>query len=283
VVVTTAPHPELAPRRLVLRVDELELLRRLAGEPRLPADFRVVPGQEQEQDGALASLAGRGLVTNDRARAGRFAVRPSLAADLAVLSAPEVLIETRAAVGQGAARLALRAAHAVAGPLGASLVRADEGVGVELSVFPAECLGDEIRRVVPEAGGARRGGSRPAGVVPLAALVELPIADGIGGPAVVAEIAAELKVTSEERDLVLSLAREATGVLQATLTAPARAGGAAWVGEVLWYATDFGWIGLAPEPGAQGRTVARLVPVEPADLPAWLAPLVGQALVEARR
>lgn len=293
----TVTGSELAPRRLVLRLDELEALRRLAGGPRLPADFRVVaqeaapaPEAAQQRPGEAAApdplpaLIDRGLVSEDPAERGRYVVHPSLAADLAVLSAPEVLVETRVAVGQGSARQALRAAHAVAGPLGASLVRASQGAGVELSVFPAERLGPEVGRVVPQAGGPARRGPRLEGVVPLAALVELPIADGIGGPAVVAEIAADLQVTSQERELALSLAREAIGVLQATLTvAPRRDGGATWVGEVLWYATESGWIGLAPEPGDQGRTVVRLVPAEPAELSAWLAPLVGQALVEVTR
>lgn len=56
-----------------------------------------------------------------------------------------------------------------------------------------------------------------------------------------------------------------------------------WVGEVQWLATDAGWVGLAPEPGDRSRMAARLVTVEPDELGAWLAPIVGQALVEATR
>lgn len=270
----------LAPRRLILALDELEALRRLAGDVRLPADFRVIG---ELPAAVAATLAERGLVSGDP---GALVVHPSIVADLAVLSAPEVLVETVATVGQGSARQALRAAHALAGPLGASLVRAEEGAGVELSIFPAERVGEEIARVVPQAARGREGVWRPEGVVALAALVELPIAAQLGGPAVVAEVAQDIQVSEQERELALALAREATGVLQATLTVPARTDShppAAWVGAVLWYATDGGWVGLAPQPGPDGRTVARLVPAEPAELPTWLAPLLGQALVEAAR
>jgi len=277
---TAADTLALAPRRLVLALDELEALRRLAGDVRLPADFRVIG---ELPSAVPATLAERGLVSGDP---GALVVHASIVADLAVLSAPEVLVETVATVGQGSARQALRAVHALAGPLGASLVRAQEGAGVELSIFPAERVGREIARIVPQAARGREGAWRPEGIVALAALVELPIAAKLGGPAVVAQVAQDLQVSEQQRELALALARESTGVLQATLTVRtnrSRPHAQAWVGEVLWYATDGGWVGLAPEPGADGRTVVRLVPAEPAELPVWLAPLVGQALVEAAR
>jgi hypothetical protein len=285
---------DLAPRRLVLHIDDLETLRRLAGAPRLPADFRAVPRPDlaaqpsapDDPGGApaagdtdrLPALVERGLVVEDPEQPDGWVVHPSIAADLAVLAAPELLLETRVAAGDDE----LRAAHAVAGPLGASLVRAEVGAGVELSVFPAQRLGREVARVVPVA----RTGSvpPPTGIVPLAALVELPIAAQLGGPEVVAEIAGALAISGDQRELALELARRATGVLQVLLTAPARSPeGAAAVGEVLWYATDGGWVGLAPQPGDDGRAVARLRAVEPSALPGWLAPIVGQALLEVAR
>jgi hypothetical protein len=278
---------QLAPRRLVLHLDELESLRVLAGGARLPTDFRAVPAdvadapsEERGRDDGLRSLLDRGLITEDGDEPAGYLVHPSLVTNLAVLSAPELLIETRATIGQGSAQRAVRAAHAVSGPLGASLVRTGAGAGVELSAFPAERLGVEVNRAVPEAGPSGHADRRPAGTVALTALVELPIAAARGG-AVVDAVAADLQISAEERELALSLAREATGVLQATLSVPTRGPDAkAWIDQVLWHATDGGWVGVAPERDPQGRSVARLVAVEPSELSAWLAPLVGQALVE---
>lgn len=201
-----APHNMFAARRVVLHIDELELLRVLAGGPELPADFRVEEGADPSAAvDPLAALRARGLVVTDAAEPGRLVVHRAIARDLAVLSAPDLLIETRVGVGDGPRRQALKAAHAVAGAIGASLVRAESGTGVELSVFAAASLGVELRRAVPDAATAQAGAAPPTGLLALAALVELPIAADLGGSAVVAALAEELQIPPEERELALEL------------------------------------------------------------------------------
>ena len=117
-------------------------------------------------------------------------------------------------------------------------------------------------------------------MVPLAALVDLPIAAELGGDRVVDDAAAELSIDPVQRAVTLSLARQATGVLRVTVTAPGP-GGSVQAGEVVWFATPHGWVGLAPEPQAGRGHLVRLTPTEAGDLAGWLAPLIAQALVQA--
>jgi hypothetical protein len=291
----TGPGREPA-RRLVFAVDELAELRALAGGPPLPPDFEVTSPAARMRGrkptgslggGAVEStvvdrLAARGLVVV--AAGGGRQPHPSLLADLAVLAGPELLVRVRGNAG----RRGLRAVYAVAGPLGVGLLRPTEGAGVEWSAYPAESLGAELARAVSALGvGPDRGGARPTGLVPLAALVELPIAADLGAPGgelgaeIAAEVAAELGVSGAQRDLALRLAGQSTGVLEVTVTAPDPAG-AGRSGRVVWVATPAGWVGLAPEPAAGPGRPVRLTPVEDTDIGGWLAPLVGQ-LVGAGR
>jgi hypothetical protein len=281
-------------RRLVLTVEEFEALRLLAGGPPLPPDFQVLSQGAQMTGrgpvgalggGALETqvvdrLAGRGLVVDT---AAGLRPHPSLIADLAVLAGPQLLVQLRGdAGGRG-----LRAAYGVAGPLGAGLIRAAEGGGVEWSAYPAETLGAELARAVSALGVvADDRGGRPGGLLPLAALVELPLAAEIGaaglGAEVADEVADELGVTGAQRELALRLAGRSTGVLEVTVAAPDR-DGAARLGRVVWVATRAGWVGLAPEPAAGPGRPVRLTPVADADIGSWLAPLIGPQLTGASR
>ncbi len=279
----TAPAMKIQPRRLVLAAAELELLRRVSGDLTLPADFAV--GQPAQAPGfgveaatlaaAGRSLAERGALRSDSDSPLGGEPHPSVLANLQVLAAPEVLLETHVSVdGQ-----TIRAAHAVAGGLGASLARLGETATVELSIFPAERLGLELVRMVPATGSAARAGQRPAGLLPLDAIAQVGLADEVGGDEVVRQLAAELRLTAAEQQLARALSTQAGGVLHCLVTAPPRGPGEpARVGQVLWYATAGGWVGLDPEPGPDDRRTVRLRPADPIDLGAWLAPLVAEAL-----
>jgi hypothetical protein len=173
----------------------------------------------------------------------------------------------------------VRAAHAVSAGLGASLARLGDTATVELSIFPAERLGLELVRMVPATGAASRAAQRPSGTVPLDAIAQVGLADEFGGDEVVRQLAAELRLTAAEQELARALSAQAAGVLHCLVTAPPRRPGEKGrVGQVLWYATPGGWVGLDPEPSADGRRTVRLRPADPIDLGAWVAPLVAGAL-----
>jgi hypothetical protein len=280
----TAAATDVRPRRLVLAAAELELLRRLAGDLPLPSDFGVQAdsgagtgiGVESAALAAAArSLAERGVLQSDSDSPLGGTPHPSVVANLEVLARPEVLLETRVQVEPHP----VRAAHAVSTGLGASLARLGDTAMVELSIFPAERLGLELVRMVPATGTESRAEARPTGLVPLDAIAQVGLADQIGGEEVVRQLAAELRLTASEQQLARALAAQASGVLHCLVTAPAREpGGPGRVGQVLWYATPGGWVGLDPEPAPDGRRLVRLRPADPIDIGAWVAPLVAGAL-----
>jgi hypothetical protein len=290
----TATIIDLPPRRLVLAAAELELLRRLAGDLPLPADFAVErpapsPAAEPAADGeargisvdsaalaaATRSLSDGGVLQADPERPRGVEPHPSVVASLQVLAAPEVLIETRLRTSEHT----VRAAHAVAAGLGASLARLADTATVELSIFPAERLGLELIRMVPAVGSAARGAQRPSGLIPLDALAQLGLAAEIGGNEVVQQIAADLRLTASEQAAARAFTAQVNGVLHGLVTAPPRPAPAAGrIGQVLWYATPGGWVGLDSQPVPDGRRTVRLSPADPIDLGAWVAPLIAGAL-----
>jgi hypothetical protein len=260
----------------------------------------LVPHQSQPVRGRTAAVLGGGaadLVGSLRERrlvqpaqpdrpgsdSDGVTIHPSVRANLAVLAAPELLIETRVQAEMDGATRVIRAAHAVAGELGGCLVRVGDSAAVELSIFPAVGLGAKLLRLVPPVGHPERADQRPSGVVPLAALTQLGVAERAGPgavPEVVAEVVADLRLGAGEQARARALLSQAHGVLQATvLVRPRVPGEPVAIGQVLWFATAGGWVGLAPEPGARGEASVRLRPAEPADLGGWLAPLVGQAIL----
>jgi hypothetical protein len=305
----SAATATVMPRRVLLTGDELDLLRRLAGDLRLPPDFRMEPwpkqasGQASGQvgDRSRAGLDGGGTANRVRLRergliqTGSAApddtrvdtIHPSMRANLAVFASREMLVETRVqAEADGRPRM-IRAAHAVAGLLGASLVRVDEVAVAALSIFPAEALGAELGRVVPSVGRTEHSGERSCGLLPLAALSQLGVIGQAGperagpraGPDRVAEIVGGPRLDAAELSCARAVLAQVRGVLQSTvLVLPRAAAEPARFGQVLWYATAGDWIGVAPEPGIGGEASVRLSPADPADLCEWLSPLVGEAI-----
>lgn len=239
-----------AARRLLLSATALELLRRRALQPplTLPPGFALVPASasadtaEADIATTLATLVRDGVAVPDPG--GDWAVHPSVAGDLHVLAVPELAVTIRAA----RPGLEVTACLAVSGPRGAGLLRTG-ATAVQLSAFAATGLADELARVVPApVPGADR---TTAEEVPLDSLL-----DRAGSP---------------WHDRV-------TGTLHATLVTGSRPDRAAGVvGSVEWVWDGAGWTGLQALPSRGGRPWVRLLPVEPADLGGWVAPLVAAA------
>ncbi len=277
------------PRRLTLSGTEIELLRRRA-EVTLPPGFGTgADVAETALRAAVAALARRGVV--EPAESGdplECQVHPSVLANLSVLAArPRVLLRTEVSLGDTGSR----AVHAVSGPLGASLFAlADDAV--ELSMFAARDLGRELVRAVPpveaEAG---RGGivdvlsgtsgpaAPPRGRLPLAALENVGPALAFGGDAGAERAGAELGLSREELALAREVTARTTGVLRCLVIGPSGDQDTVdglLAGQVVWFATDAGWVGLEPDPDP--RRMVRLVPVAREDIGTWVAPYVAGEL-----
>jgi hypothetical protein len=168
------------------------------------------------------------------------AVHPSVAAGLAAACAPQVGVHLAAAVGDQRVTAVL----GVRGALGGSLVHMGTAA-VEVAAWPAAWLAAELSRVVPPlacSGGAPRH-------LPLPALSE-----GAPEPAVAA-----LRET-------VSGSLRATAVAQVVL------------GQVVWLATQQGWVAVEPAHTRAGVRWATLRPVTPEDLGSALAPLLAAGL-----
>jgi hypothetical protein len=225
--------------------------------PGLPPDLR--PTAEP----AAGTLAERGIVD----AAGDPV--PPVAVNLALLASRRWL---RIEIGAGP--LGLRALFALGDPLAASLVTLAGGA-VELSLFEAAHLGAELLRAVPPAEQLATGASRVRRALSAAPPPALPGRRPLAG-------LSDVDIPS------------ALGVLRCLVTGPA-AGGLV-VGQVVWLATEAGWVGLAPEPAFAPEPASapkpasapepasgperwvRLVPVRRADFGAWIAPYVAQLL-----
>ncbi|GLZ37666.1 ESX secretion-associated protein EspG [Actinokineospora sp. NBRC 105648] len=207
-------------------------------------------------------------------------VHPSIAANLRVVAGPRLMVDTTATAGSRGSR----SLHVVAGELGASLFLLPDA-GVELSLFAAVELGRELVRAVPaeEAGiGSALDGDDDQeplrGVVPLAALHELGVADLLreADPEAPGYVLAELKLPKAEAELALDVVRRTDGVLRVLVTAVV--GGEVRNAQLTWLHSDTGWIGIQPAASGAGRRLVELVPVERADLGVWVAPYVAEAL-----
>lgn len=228
---------------------------------------------EDELASARAALTKQGVLDD----AGESGLHPSLAANLAIWAMPAVIVR----VDVWMRDRGLRAAYAVQGQLGASLFTlADDGV--ELSMFAAADLGFELRRCVPErptdAGGRSTmsrlvpdtGSARLHGRLPLAVLTDGAVPgfnpDG-------------RRVTEAEAALADEVRGRTVGVLQClAVGVPPGDTSSAVAGNVVWFATDAGWVGVSPHPDGTGRRLVDLVPVGPEAIGGWLAPHLARIL-----
>jgi len=247
-----------------------------AGPPDVAEDERLVAGER---------LAGRGVGRPGPAGGGFQPVR-SLLVNLALLSTPTVSLQLDVA-GTGGGR---RAWFGVHGELGAALLTAAEG-GVELSLFPAVRLGAELVRAVPEAAlvGGPSGGigtaltgptPPPSGRLPLVAIEDIDALRRLADPGQLAAAVARHGLDAAELELAGQLSRRTTGTLSCRVLG--RLDGDVAVGQVLWVATDAGWISLTPDPDGTGRRMVSVRPVARTDIGTAVAPFVAPLLAAGR-
>lgn len=209
------------------------------------------------------------------------AVHPSIEANLRVVAAPRLMVDTTSTIGGRGSR----SLHAFAGELGASLFLLPEA-GVELSMFAAVELGRELVRAVLDEEPAGIGSALDdtedaaplAGRVPLAALHELGVADMLreADPDAPGYVLAELALPKAEAEFALEVVRRTDGVLRCLVTALVADG--VRDAQVTWLHCDTGWVGIRPAAGGAGRRLVELAPVAREDLGVWLTPFVSEAL-----
>jgi hypothetical protein len=269
-----AVAPSLAARRLQLTAGEYAYLVGLA-EATMPTGWE--PAADVERGDEQATLAERGVL---RGSGDLVTVHPSVAVNIRILTAPQVLIDTTVAIGgQGA-----HSVHAVAGQFGAALFRLAEA-GIELSMFPAVGLGQELLRAVPaeqlsSISSALHAPAPPAphGRVPLAALRELGLTEVFSGadPDAGAAVLDTLNLPEAQRELAIQTARRTDGTLRSVVTG--RLDDRVAVGQVIWLHTDAGWVGLRPDPTGLDEQIVLVEPVTRDDFGAWLAPYISEVL-----
>jgi hypothetical protein len=264
--------------RLELTGPEWVVLCRVAGITAPDGFSPVDEVSDEDLATAEAALAERGLLGGD----DKADLHPWLGIALTIWVAPDVVVQVEAAIRE----LGARAVYVLQGPLAGSLASRPDG-GVRLATFPAVELGAELRHAVPEIPTDTVGrstmnrlvpGAGPArlqGRLPLVALTDgtspgyLAGAAGAGGPT----------VSQADALLAAELQARTIGVLSCLVTGSidpqTRVG---LVGNLVWYATDAGWIGMRPHPDGSGRQLVDLVPVDRTELAAWLAPYLTRVL-----
>ncbi|MGW5051119.1 ESX secretion-associated protein EspG [Actinokineospora sp. NPDC004072] len=238
---------------------------------RMPPDWEPAP--EITTGAEAAALAERDIVVDGR-------VHPSVAANLRVLTGPQIMFDTTATVGARGSR----SLHAIAGRFGASLFLLPDAA-VELSMFQATDLGRELVRAVPA---EERGGIGSAldgaadeplrGRVPLAALHELGVAELLreADPQAPGHVLAELNLPAAEARFATEVLRRSDGLLHCQVTA--LVGGGVRTARLTWLHSDTGWVGIRPAPTGADRRLVDLEPVAREEFGVWLAPFVSEAL-----
>ncbi|MDG4787123.1 hypothetical protein O7626_14490 [Micromonospora sp. WMMD1102] len=85
-----------------------------------------------------------------------------------------------------------------------------------------------------------------------------------------------LQLTAAQARLAEQVTSRATGVLRVVVSG--RVGNGAGLAQVVWLATDQGWLGLRPDPDGSGRRMVTVLPVAREEFGMWLAPHLGQLL-----
>ncbi|RLK60436.1 ESX secretion-associated protein EspG [Actinokineospora cianjurensis] len=257
-----------APRRLTLTAAEYAYVVTEL-DANMPPDWKPAP-----DIAAVGDLAAKGVLRDGE-------IHPSVAANIGVIAAPRVFLETTATAGARGSR----SLHAVAGELGASLFLLPDA-GVELSLFAAVELGRELVRAVPSEEAAGIGAALDAddeveplhGVVPLAALHELGVADLLreADPDAPGYVLAELKLPKDEAEFALQVVRRTDGVLTCLVTGVVD--GSVRSARVYWLHSDTGWVGVQPAAHGGGRQLVELTPVGRDELGVWVTPYLAEAL-----
>jgi hypothetical protein len=206
-----------AAHRLVLSAGEYQHLVELA-EVDMPPGWK--PEEAVSSASAESELTKRGVLER---KGDRFTVHPSVLMNLRILATSMIIVDTTVSIGNRRSR----SLHTVAGQLGASLFALDDGA-VELSMFAAVSLGQELIRAVPpehdtgissQLGGPAEFEPLPSGRVPLGALHELGLATLLANadpdaPGVVLD---QLDLSADQAHLVRRLGRS-DGVLTSVVT-----------------------------------------------------------------
>lgn len=264
-----------AARRLTLSASGYRQLVELSGVD-MPPGWR--PDENARSGAAAVELTTRGALESE---GDQLSVHPSILLNLRILAGPMVMVDTTASIGS----LGSRSLHAVAGELGASLFALDDGA-VELSMFAAVSLGQELIRAVPAEQNTRIASLLgdttstdivPHGRVPLDALHELGVAELLASAdsRAFTAVTKRLDLPADQAELVQRVS-QSNGGLQCVVTA--RIGEEIAATVVVWLHGDSGWCGLLPDPDGSGNHMVRLVPAAREDLGTWVAPLIAGAL-----
>ena len=277
----------LAAHRLVLTAAEWALLLSVSAM-KGPPGFGPAMVDEPALTAARDTLAERRAVADSPEGMRDCVPVQSVAANLAILAVPDVMVQVEVAGPQ----FGLRAVYAVVGSVAASLFALDDGA-VELSIFPAVSLGSELVRAVPS----------PAALSPLGARIVTALEGGRGELSVGRLPLAAMEVYTNPRQSRAAASMDAaaasplTGLsaAEATLAAQltAQSIGTLWclvsgrdgddvsVGQVVWLATHRGWIGLRPDPDGSDRQMVLVEPVAREALGEWVAPFFAEFLEAA--
>ncbi|MGI5146848.1 hypothetical protein ACQEVC_10755 [Plantactinospora sp. CA-294935] len=280
-------HTVLPAHRLLLSAPEWALLLHASGLRPPPGFAPADPPTDQPPETATA-LADRGIVTTDPDNPTGYRPVAPVATNLATLGAARAIVQLEVTTGNRGTRAVI----AVAGNVGSGLIALDDG-GVELSMFASVTLAAELIRAVPpahelagpratlldQALGGARGGRELVGRLPLAALAEYGQAGDLAGASGRQQVVSALGLTAAQAWLAEQVNSRTVGVLRAVVTG--RVGDAVGVGQVVWLATDDGWLGLRPVPDGSGRRMVVLESVGREDIGVWLAPYLAQILADA--
>ncbi|MBV9139598.1 MAG: hypothetical protein JO115_01520 [Pseudonocardiales bacterium] len=271
----TATEVVPAAHRLVLSADEYQYLIELARVD-MPPGWE--PKVAEHSASVRSELAKRGVLQRHD---GRFTVHPSVLINLRTLTTPMIIVDTTVSIGNRESR----SLHTLAGQLGASLFALEDGA-VELSMFAAVNLGQELIRAVPAEpdsgissvlGGSADREPLPSGRVPLGALHELGLAALLAGadPDAPRAVLEGLDLPADQAYLARHVSRS-DGVLRSLVTARTPSGVTSSV--VLWLHLESRWLGILPDPDGSGRHLVRLEPVSRTDLGTWVAPFIAGVL-----
>jgi hypothetical protein len=239
---------------------------------------------ETTKQGAATTLLNRGVyVAADEID---DAIHPSVLANLKVLAEPQLVVRIELSIHNRG----MLAVFAVQGPLGSSLVTL-AARAVELSMFPSILLSQEVVRIVPatpwqtpihvKVQDAFAHGAEPpplTGHLPLAVFAECGVAAGLDS----SRVASDVALSDRQAALAAEVLARTIGALQCLVIGPAESGSQTMlIGQVMWLATDSGWVGLRSRADGSAQQLVDLVTVTHDDIARWLAPYVARILEAA--
>lgn len=273
-----------APHRLVFSGPEWTVLCRRAGIVP-PKGFETDDDlDEQALRGAAARLLSRGVYVT--AQEADEAIHPSVLANLKVLAKPQLVVRIELSIHNRG----LLAVYAIQGCLGSSLFTL-AAHAVELSMFPSILLGGELVRAVPATPRltpihlkVHQVFAHDAKTSPVSGRLPLAVFAGYNAAGLTdsSRVATDLTLDDQQAALAAKVLAHTIGALQCLVVGPAEDGRHTMlIGQVMWLATDTGWVGLRPCPDGSDQQLVDLVTVTHDDITHWLAPYVARILEAA--